>query len=287
MTFASIPDIIVKKLNNLRGLSKMDLQLKGKKALVCAATSGLGFATALELAREGAHIFICGREEQKLMQAIKIIKESIAEPSHVFGMVADVIHSDQIDELITQVADKLSGIDILITNAAGPSPGHFDNLDTKDWQQACNLTLLSCSQLIKKALPYLRQSKNASILTITSISTKQPIPGLTLSNVFRPGVIGLTKTLSQELGPENLRVNSILPGWTMTDHSKQLLNILAEKNHSSFKEEYEKISQATALKRIGQPEEFAKVATFLVSPAASYLTGVMLQVDGGSYQGLF
>jgi 3-oxoacyl-[acyl-carrier protein] reductase len=265
----------------------MDLQLQGKKALISASSSGLGLATAIQLAKEGADIVICGRNEDRLNQAVNEIKNQSQSRSQVFSFATELSQLESIEHLIDFAGEKLGGLDILITNAGGPPPGRFDCLQLSDWHQAFALTLMSCTYLIRTALPLLRQSKNASILTITSISTKQPIPGLILSNVFRPGVVGLTKTLSQELGPENIRVNSILPGWTMTEHAKRLLTSMSQKNKTTFKEEYDKVSQATSLKRLGQPEEFSKAAVFLVSPAASYITGVMLQVDGGSYGGLF
>lgn len=265
----------------------MDLQLQGKKALISAASSGLGLATAIALAKEGVNLVICGRNAETINQAVTEIKNQSRHTTEVFGIVTELCEPDQIQNLVDRTAQQLNGLDILITNAGGPPTGRFDAVDLTAWQLAFNLTLMSCSNLIKSALPYLRQSKQASILTITSISSKQPISGLMLSNVFRPGIVGLTKTLSQELGPENIRVNSILPGWIMTERSKALLSSMSEKNKTTFKEEYDKVSQATALKRLGQPEEFAKAATFLVSPAASYITGVMLQVDGGSYSGLF
>jgi 3-oxoacyl-[acyl-carrier protein] reductase len=145
---------------------------------------------------------------------------------------------------------------------------------------------MSAVRLIRTALPHLRESDAPSILTITSVSVKQPLPGLLLSNVLRPGVVGLTKTLSQELAGAGIRVNSILPGWTRTERVDELLNYRAEANDSSVEEELAKITAGIPLGRIARPEEFGKVAAFLVSPAASYVTGAMLQVDGGSYAGL-
>ena len=148
------------------------------------------------------------------------------------------------------------------------------------------MNFLSHTRLIRAALPCLRDSSSAAILTITSISAKQPIPDLILSNSIRSGVLGMTKTLSQELGPAGIRVNSILPGFTSTDRVKSLISDRAAKAGTSYEEQYRKQAEAADLKRIATPEEFANVAVFLLSPAASYLTGVMLPVDGGSYKGL-
>ena len=145
---------------------------------------------------------------------------------------------------------------------------------------------MSAVNLIQAALPYLRQSDAASILTITSVSVKQPIAGLLLSNVMRPAVAGLTKTLSQELGREGIRVNSILPGWTATERVDEIMAYRTQHNQTSKEAEVTRITNSVPLGRMGQPEEFGRVAAFLVSPAASYVNGVMLQVDGGSYAGL-
>ena len=170
--------------------------------------------------------------------------------------------------------------------AGGPAPGTFDSTDPAAWRTAVDLTLMSAVHLIRSALPHLRQSTAASILTITSISTKEPIPGLLLSNVFRPAVVGLTKTLSQELGPENIRVNSILPGWTETERVVHIFQDRAAQNKTTIAAEKAGITDKIPLGRMAQPVEFGRVAAFLVSPAASYITGTMLQVDGGIYTGL-
>ncbi|MCB8969140.1 MAG: SDR family oxidoreductase [Ardenticatenaceae bacterium] len=264
----------------------MDLGLQGKVALVVAASKGLGFAAARQLAREGAKVAICSRSAERVDAAVARIKEEVGAETAVAGFVTDVTDAAQLTQLITDTVAHFGGLDILITNAGGPPGGTFESTDITAWEKAFNLTLMSVTHLIKAALPYLRQSDAASILTVTSISVKQPIGGLLLSNVLRPGVVGLTKVLSQELGPENIRVNSILPGWTATERVGEILDYRANVNESSAAAEEAKITRTIPMGRMGQPEEFGNVAAFLVSPAASYINGVMLHVDGGSYAGL-
>lgn len=263
----------------------MDLGLKDKVALVVASSSGLGFAAAQALAQEGAKVMISGRSQERLDEALAQMATAVPSAT-VAATVVNVLEAADIERLVAATVARFGGLDILITNAGGPPSGTFDSVSVEQWATAVNLTLMSVVHLVKAALPALRQSQSASILTITSISAKQPIAGLLTSNVLRPAVVGLTKTLSQELGPEGIRVNSILPGWTSTERVNELLTYRADKNQSTADTESQKITQSTPLGRMATPDEFAKVATFMVSPAASYLTGVMLQVDGGSYAGL-
>ena len=262
----------------------MDLGLRDKIALVTASSAGLGFATAWELVQEGAKVMICGRSPERLAEALQKL-ETIGGTERVRGRVADVTQQSEVEALVQDVVAQFGGLDILVTNAGGPPAGSFVSIGLDTWEQAMQLTLMSNVRLIKTALPYLQQSAAASILTITSVSAKQPMAGLLLSNVLRPAVLGLTKTLSQELAP--IRVNSILPGWTETERVMSLLTYRSEQNHTTIDQEREARASSIPLKRIGQPEEFGKVAAFMVSAAASYLNGVMLQVDGGGYSALY
>ncbi|MBD2494496.1 SDR family oxidoreductase [Nostoc sp. FACHB-280] len=262
----------------------MDLHLHGKIALVTAASKGLGKATARQFAREGAKIVICARSEIIEKAAAEIEAETGTE---VLALRADVTQPADIERVINATVEKFGGLDILVTNAGGPPPGTFDDTDITAWENAINLNLLSAVQLVKSALPYLRQSTAPAILTITSSSTKQPVKNLVLSNSIRLAVIGLTKTLSQELGSEQIRVNSILPGWTYTERVEELLNARVVKSGKTKAEEIASINTSVPLGRMGTPEEFANVAVFLCSPAASFVNGVMLQVDGGMNAGTF
>ncbi len=260
----------------------MDLGLKDKVALVTAASKGLGKATALQFAREGAKVALCARSELVDQAAEDIRSETRAD---VLAVRADVTQAQDVDRLVSTTVETYGGLDILVTNAGGPPSGAFDDIDLDSWQTAVDLTLLSAVRLIKTALPHLRKSTAPAILTITSYSTKQPIQNLVLSNSIRLAVIGLTKTLSQEFGADKIRVNSILPGWTYTERVEELMAARAAKSGKTVEEEASSITATVPLGRMGDPGEFANVAVFLCSPAASFVNGAMLQVDGGIYKG--
>ncbi len=263
----------------------MDLKLKGKRALVTGASRGLGFATAKRLALEGCNVALNSRSIDKLRTAIHAItKESNVTLAPLPG---DLSEPDVPDRLIHETVDVLGGLDILVTNAGGPPPGSFETFDDAAWQQAIELSLLSHVRLIRSALPFLRQSETASVLTVTSISVKQPIPNLVLSNSVRAATIGLTKTLALELGREGIRFNSILPTWTETERVYELMESRIQKGITTVEDEIRKQAETSPLGRMGTPEEFGNAAAFLVSPVASYLTGVMLPFDGGMYKGTF
>lgn len=261
----------------------MDLKLKDKRILVTGSSRGLGYATAYALAKEGARVAINGRDETKIKSAAeKMSKETGAQ---VIGLAGDVGMADVPEKLIQRTVKEFGGLDILITNAGGPPPGTIDSLDEAAWQKGVDLCLMLHVRLIKSALPFLRKSDFASVLTVTSLSVKQPIENLLLSNSIRAAAVGLTKSLALDLGKEGIRVNSILPGWTETERVTELMSARATANSSSVEEEARKQAALSPMGRMGQPEEFANAAAFLVSPAASYITGVMLSVDGGMYKG--
>lgn len=258
----------------------MDLGLQGKRALVTAASRGLGAATARRLSLEGAHVAICARDEARLAQTAEAIRNESGNPVHAFA--ADLADPQQVAALVERAAQSLGGLDILVTNAGGPPAGTFDATPLDAWLPAVELTLMSAVRLIHAALPHLRRSDSAAILTITSVSVKQPVENLVLSNAIRPAVIGLTKALAEELGPENIRVNSILPGWTATERVEELLQASMKRNGTTREEEIARRAGNTPLRRMGTPEEFANVAAFLCSPAAGYVHGAMIPVDGGA-----
>jgi 3-oxoacyl-[acyl-carrier protein] reductase len=261
----------------------MDLKLNDKRVLITGASRGLGHATALVLAKEGARVAINGRDEIKIKSAAEKMNRETG--SQVIGLAGDVSHAEMPEKLIQETVREFGGLDILITNAGGPPPGSIDSLDDAAWQKGVDLCLMLHVRLIKSALPFLRKSDSASVLTVTSMSVKQPIANLLLSNSIRMATIGLTKSLSLELGREGIRVNSILPGWTETERITELMTARAKSNNSTVEEETRIQSELSPLGRMGQPVEFANAAAFLVSPAASYITGVMLNVDGGMYKG--
>jgi len=261
----------------------MDLGLKDKRALVTGASRGLGFATALTLAREGCRVAVNSRSEENAKAAAE--KIATGTGSQVIGLAGDVSDPSVPERLIAQTVEAFGGLDLLVTNAGGPPPGPFESHDEAAWQKAIDLSLMSHVRLIRAALPTLRQSDAASVLTVTSISVKQPVENLILSNSVRGATVGLTKSLAIELGKDGIRFNSILPGWTETERVIELMTARATANKSTVEEEAAKQSTQSPLGRMGSPEEFANAAVFLLSPAASYITGVMLNVDGGMYKG--
>lgn len=258
----------------------MDLRLNGARVLVTAASRGLGAATARQFSREGARVVICSRHLQALQETAGSIVEETGNP--VFTFPADVTDPEAVRKLIRNTIETLGGLDVVVTNAGGPPAGGFVDFDIAAWQNAFQLNVLSTIALIREALPYLRQSKRAAILTISSVAAKQPVQNLTLSNALRPAVVGLTKTLSLEVGNDGIRVNSILPGYTSTERITELMQARAAKNGTDIEEEIERIAAGAALKRLATPQEFANAAVFLCSPAAGYITGVALPVDGGT-----
>jgi 3-oxoacyl-[acyl-carrier protein] reductase len=203
----------------------------------------------------------------------------------VLAIRADLTDPDAANRLVQAALDRFGRLDILVTNAGGPPPGAFLDFTVQDWEEAAQLTLMSAVRLCYAAAPVFKEQGSGAILAMTSITVKQPLPNLVLSNSLRLGVVGLIKTLADELGPHGVRANAILPGWTRTARVEQLLEDRAERNGTSVEEEAAKVAGGVPLGRIGTPEEFAAAAAFLVSDAASYINGVSLLVDGGMARG--
>lgn len=262
----------------------MDLALENKVAVVAASSRGLGKAVASGLAKEGVKLVICARNKRTLEKTADEIFHNTGVS--VFPLVVNLSKADQIEWLIHESLDLLGRIDILITNAGGPPPGNFDDVDDDDWIQGFDLTLMSTVRLIREVIPGMKKNRWGRIITLTSVTVKQPVDGLILSNVIRPGVIGLTKSLSLELAPFNILVNSVCPGYYLTDRVKDLLNKRAKKENRSVEDVEKEITGHIPLKRIGDPEELANIVTFLASDRAAYITGSMIQADGGFVKGL-
>ncbi len=262
----------------------MDIKLSGKKAVVTGASRGLGYAAALGLAQEGVDLVINSRSQENLSAAAAVLsREGGVKASAIAGDIAEPSFPEL---LIKQAVQILGGIDLLVTNAGGPPPGSFESFDDAAWQRAIDQSLLSHVRLIRAALPYLRKSDTPSVLTITSYAVKQPLPNLILSNSIRAATVGLTKTLALELGHDKIRFNSILPGWTETERVQELMSARARQKGTTIEDEIVAQAKDSPFGRLAQPHEFANAAVFLLSPAASYITGVMLPVDGGMYKGI-
>jgi 3-oxoacyl-[acyl-carrier protein] reductase len=261
----------------------MDLQLKDKIALITGASRGLGFAAAKILIEEGARVAINARNPDKLTGAAADLAQ--IGGGECLALPGDLLDPALPEKLVDQVTKKWGGLDILVTNAGGPPPGAFESFSDADWGKAIELSLMVHVRLIRAALPWLKKSKTPSVLTVTSYAVKQPIPNLVLSNAVRAATVGLTKSLALELGSAGIRFNSILPGWTETERVTELMVARSEANATTIEREIARQAQESPLGRMGTPEEFGRAAAFLVSPAASYITGVMLTVDGGLTKG--
>jgi 3-oxoacyl-[acyl-carrier protein] reductase len=257
----------------------MDLGLEGKRAIITAASRGLGKAAASALAAEGAEIAICSRTPAIFETRDKI--QSLSK-GRVFAYQADVSQGKDIDNFIAEALQDLGGIDILIINAGGPPPGGFLDLSIDDWEAAINLTFMSAVRLCYAVIPEMLEQGEGSIVATESYSVKQPIPNLILSNAIRMGVIGLLKSLANELGPKGIRVNSINPAWTWTERVKQLMTDRAERANTSVEEQAGRITVEVPLGRMGSVEEFGRTIAWLASPAASFIHGHALMFDGGA-----
>ena len=263
----------------------MNLQLHGKKALITGASRGLGYATALSLAAEGANVGINSRSVANLQSAAVEIEKQTS--SKIIQLAGDVSEPEIPLEIVEQFTASAGGLDILITNAGGPPASAFEELNDQDWYSAAELSLFSQIRLVRAALPHLRKSSAASVLAITSISARQPIPNMVLSNSLRAAVHGMIKTLALDLSGDGIRFNAILPTWTDTGRVSELMRFRASKNNTTVEEEVKSQVGRSPLGRMCTPEEFARAATFLVSPAASYFTGTMLSIDGGTTAGVY
>jgi 3-oxoacyl-[acyl-carrier protein] reductase len=262
----------------------MDLGLSGKTALVAASSKGLGKACALELAKEGTHVMLTGRNEEDLQRTrAELLLHSTGK---VECVVCDVTNPQLLSMAVKQTVDVFGTIDILINNAGGPPVGKFEQFTDEDWVRAFELSLLSYVRLIREVLPYMKKQTSGKIINLTSSSIKQPIPGLLMSNTFRLGVVGLSKTLAMELAAYNILVHTVAPGRIATERVRTLDEIKAKQAGISVERVELESRKAIPLGRYGDPEEFGKVVAFLASEAASYMTGSTLLIDGGLVKSL-
>ncbi|HWG84378.1 MAG TPA: SDR family oxidoreductase, partial [Deinococcales bacterium] len=257
---------------------------EGKLAIVTAASGGLGYATAEALAAEGAAVAICSREGERAEGAAARIREATDATVHAFA--ADVSDASSLEAFFAAATGALGGLDVLVCNAGGPPPGGFEKLGEEAWERAFQLTLMSVSRSVRHALPHFRARGGGRVLAIASSSVKRPLDNLLLSNVFRPAVHGLCKSLSVELAPHNVQVNVLAPGRIETERINELDRARASRDGTSFEAVRAATIAEIPMGRLGQPQEFGRVAAFLCSPAALYLNGVTLLVDGGAVTSL-
>lgn len=257
---------------------------EGKRVLVCAASQGLGKAIAQRLAAGGARVAICSRTQERIEAAAVEIERNTG--NRPIPLTADVTQPDEVKRLVKQAEAQLGGIDILVTNAGGPPAGRFEDFDDEAWQQAHEQNFLSVVRLIRQVLPGMKEQQAGSIVNIISMSVKQPISGLILSNAYRSAVVGMAKTLSEEMGPYGIRVNNVAPGRIYTERIQHLDKVRAESTGLTANEVAQTAESAIPMGRSGKPEEFANAVAFLCSDEASYITGVTMQVDGGMVKSL-
>jgi 3-oxoacyl-[acyl-carrier protein] reductase len=262
----------------------MDLGLKGKAALIAGGSMGLGRAVALELAREGAKVAIGALDDPHLGEAAEMIRRETG--GEVLAIPVDVSDAQQAKAVVRRAIGHFGTLDILVNNAGGPPSADFVDIDETLWEKGFRLNLLSTIMMTREAVPVMKAKGWGRIINMTSISVKQPIDGLIISNTIRSGVIGLAKTLSTELAPFNVTVNNVCPGFTMTDRVRNLSKAMAEKEGTTPEAIIGRWEASIPMKRLGTPEEFAALVAFLASERSGYITGAAIQIDGGWYKGV-
>lgn len=257
----------------------MDLGLKGKVALVAGASQGIGRATALGFAREGAKVSICARGEAQLKEAAEKIRRETG--GEVLAFIADMTRLENIQRFVAKTVEQFGRLDIVVTNAGGPPPGEFMKFTDEDWENAFRLNFLSALRLTREAVPHMRKVGGGRVINISSYAVKEPIAGLVLSNAVRSGVIGLAKTLSRELAGDNILINNVCPGRIDTERARKLNQARAERLKRPVEEINRELAAEIPLGRYGSADETADLIVFLGSVRASYVTGTTIQVDGG------
>ena len=262
----------------------MDFGMKGKAALVCAGSKGIGRACAEALSAEGARVAICARNERTLGEAAREISAKTGNP--VLPVRADVTRAEEIDALFSRIGIEFGTLHILVTNAGGPPASGFGGASDDDWGKAFQLNFLSAVRCIRKTLPWMTAQRYGRIVCLTSFSVKQPIDNLIQSNAIRSAVVGMTKTLSREVAEQNITVNNICPGYVLTDRLKSLIEKRAAETGMPVEEAMAAGITEIPAGRFGTAEEVGALVAFLASEQASYITGSTIQVDGGLTRGL-
>jgi 3-oxoacyl-[acyl-carrier protein] reductase len=262
----------------------MDLGLDGKVALICASSKGLGKAVAESLAGEHAKVAICARDRATLESAAEEIR--MRTGAEVLPIATDLTNEAHSAALVAGVIQKWKTIHVLINNGGGPPSGPFENHTMHHWQAAVDMNFMSAVRMCSLVIPHMRKQRWGRIINITSIAAKQPVEGLILSNAVRAGVLGLGKSLANELGPYNILVNNVCPGYTRTDRVVDLAAAEARRQGKPVEEIYGSWERLIPLGRTATPDEFAALVTFLASEKASYITGATIPVDGGYIKGV-
>ncbi len=262
----------------------MDLGLKNRVVLVAASSQGIGLATAQAFAAEGCRVAMCARNQETLAKAADGIRKQSG--GDVFYKAVDVTDPGAVRELVNEVAAKFGGVDICVVNAGGPPAKGFLSAEVEEWRRALDANFLSAVYFAREVIPHMQRKHWGRIITITSITTKQPIADLVLSNAARAAVVGLVKSLSNEFGKDGILVNNVGPGFTATDRLKELAASRASSLGKTEQEIFDGWAVDSALKRLAEPREVAETIVWLASERASYITGQTILVDGGSYKGL-
>lgn len=257
----------------------MDLGLKNKVALVAAASRGLGFAIAAELAREGASLVICSRNSASLDRAAQSIAEQTGTAP--LAIPADVSRPDDVARLVDAATARLGRVDVLVTNAGGPPAGPFESHDAAAWEGAFHLTLASAVELTRRVLPGMKERRWGRLINVTSIAVKQPVDQLILSNSLRAAVTGFARTLANEVAPFGITVNNVLPGYTRTERVDELAAARSAREGISAEAVRAEFERQIPAGRLGEPDELAALTAFLASERAAYITGQSIAVDGG------
>jgi 3-oxoacyl-[acyl-carrier protein] reductase len=262
----------------------MDLGLGGKVAIVAAASTGLGFAVAQELAREGAHLAICARTASALQSAASNIQKQTGR--EVFHQSVNVTDASAVAQFVAAVESRFGRVDICVTNSGGPPSKMFEETRNEAWKAAIDLLLMGAVNFARETLPRMKKNKWGRLITITSYAVKQPVDGLLLSNSIRAAVTGLARTLANEYGPFGITVNNVCPGYTRTERLNELVDAISARTGANSQQVYSGWERQIPAGRIGTPEEFAAVVAFLASERASYVNGTSIAVDGGIVRGL-
>jgi len=262
----------------------MDLGLRKKVAVVTAASKGLGKATAFALAKEGARLVICSRTEEDIEATAKEIRKKTG--ATVVPVVADVANPNHLKRLVATARRRFGTVHILVSNAGGPPHADLIKSTDEEWLQGVELTLLSTVRLLRLVLPMMVKQKWGRIITITSITAKQPVDELLVSSTLRPGILGLSKVASNTFAKKNITVNTVCPGYILTDRQKELMQARSQKDKLTMDEYLSRMSGTIPAGRLGTPEEVGSVIAFLASAPASYINGVNLLIDGGLAKGI-